>query len=189
MQEFSYKLYKGNLFKELVKTMLEDFGYITAPYGYENQFSTMIKGSLSKNHSETAKRIRSSPDLLVYDKDKNEINLVEVKMSAKEFININKLADYRKYWDDAIMVVVMNFEDMFYAERIHDLRENRGYHTPRNDFRRIYELFPNVKAEELEKYKVWAHKLLEATSLKTDSKEENNDKMEGNANTTKQPTN
>jgi hypothetical protein len=178
LQEFSYKLYKGNLFKELVKTLLEDFGYITAPYGYENQFSTMIKGQLSKNDSETAKRIRCSPDLLVYDKDKNEINLVEVKMSAKEFININKLTDYRKYWDDAIMVVVMDCEDMFYAEKIHDLRENRGYHTPKNDFQRIYQYFPKIKPEEMEKYRIWGRKLLEATSIKQDEEEISDQKQE-----------
>lgn len=75
MQAFSYKLYKGNLFKELVKTLLEDFGYVTAPYGYENQFSTMIKKELNANHSDTAKRIRSSPDLLVYDREKNQLNV------------------------------------------------------------------------------------------------------------------
>lgn len=177
MQDFSYKLYKGNLFKELVKTLLEDFGYITAPYGYENQFSTMIKGTLSKNESETARRIRCSPDLLVYEKERNEINLVEVKMSAKEFINISKLSDYRKFWDDAILVVVMDYEDMFYAEKIHDLRESRKYHTAKNDFQRIYEYFPRIKSEELEKYRIWARKLLEATSLKTDDEEDINDQI------------
>jgi hypothetical protein len=178
MQAFSYKLYKGNLFKELVKTLLEDFGYITAPYGYENQFSTMIKKELNANHSDTAKRIRSSPDLLVYDKEKNEINLVEVKMSAKEYININKLTDYRKYWDDAIMVAVMNSDDMFYAEKIRDLREGRGFHTPKNDFKRINEYFPKIKSEEMEKYRVWARKLLEATSLKQEDEDETNDQKQ-----------
>jgi hypothetical protein len=30
-KKFGYKLFKGNVFKELVKMLLEDFGYITAP--------------------------------------------------------------------------------------------------------------------------------------------------------------
>jgi hypothetical protein len=178
MQAFSYKLYKGNLFKELVKTLLEDFGYVTAPYGYENQFSTMIKKELNSDHSDTAKRIRSSPDLLVYDKERNQVNLVEVKMSAKEYINISKLSDYRKYWDDAILVAVMNSDDMFYAERIHDLREGRGFHTPKNDFQRIYEYFPKIKSEEMDKYRVWARKLLEATTYKLDDEDETNEQKQ-----------
>lgn len=171
MDDFSYKLYKGNLFRELVKTLLEDNGYITAPYGYENQFSTMIKKELTQNNSDTAKRIRCSPDLLVYYKEKNEISLVEVKMSANDFINIPKIKDYRKYWEDAILVVIMNVGDMFYAERIRDLRENRPFYTPRADFRRIHELFQNINPDEMETYRTLAHKLLEATNLREDEED------------------
>lgn len=174
--EFSYKLFKGNVFKELVKTLLEDFGYVTAPYGYENQFSTMIKKELSLNNTETARRIRSSPDLLVYDQDSKDINLVEVKMSAKEYININKIEDYREFWDDAIMVVVINDDkDLFYAERIRDLRtlSYRKYHTPKDDFRRIQELFPKIKSEDLEKYRKLAHSMLEATRNRQDEEDDN----------------
>jgi hypothetical protein len=168
---FSYQLFKGNVFKELVKTLLEDFGYTTAPYGYENQFSTMIKTKLTTNDSETAKRIRLSPDLLVYDQEKNEIFLVEVKMSAKDYINIHKLKDYRKYWDDAIMVVVMKTDDMFYAERIRDLRD-RPYHMPRDDFKRIHEYFPRIETEMMDKYRTLARKLLDSFALKQDEEQE-----------------
>jgi hypothetical protein len=174
--EFSYKLFKGNVFKELVKALLEDFGYTTAPYGYENQFSTLIKKELSMNNSETARRIRSSPDLLVYDPDNKDINLVEVKMSAKEYININKIEDYRKFWDDAIIVaVIYDDKDLFYAERIRDLRtlSYRKYHTPKDDFRRIQEVFTKIASEGLDKYRKLAHNMLEATRVRQD--DENGD--------------
>jgi len=176
-KKFGYKLFKGNVFKELVKMLLEDFGYITAPYGYENQFSTMIKNELSMNDSETARRIRCSPDLLVYDQDSKVINLVEVKMSAKEYITITKIEDYREFWGDAIMGAVINDDkDLFYAEKIRDLRSatHRKYHTPRDDFRRIQELFPKIKSEELDKYRKLARKMLDATSYKQDEEESDN---------------
>jgi hypothetical protein len=166
-------LFKGNVFKELVKTLLEDFGYVTAPYGYENQFSTMIKKELIEIDSDSARRIRYSPDLLVYDPnpDKKQIYLVEVKMAANDFITLQKLKEYRKYWDDAIMVVVMDYEDIFYAEKIHDLRENRGFHTPKNDFEKIYKLFPRIIPEQMERYREYAKKLLVATKLNQDEEE------------------
>ncbi len=174
MDSFSYKLFKGNVFKELVKTLFEDFGYKTAPYGYENQFSTMIKTELSQNNSETARRIRSSPDLVVYDQDTKDINLVEVKMSANEYITINKIEDYREFWDDAIMVAIINDEkDLFYAEKIRDIRtlSHRKYHTSKDDFRRIQDLFPKIKSEGLDLYRKLAVKMLNATSFKPDQEE------------------
>lgn len=94
MKEFSFKLYKGSVFKELVKTLLEENGYEAMPYGYENQFSN-IKKSLSTKSSETARRIRFSPDLLIYDSEEQDVKLVEVKMSKNEYVNINKIEDYQ----------------------------------------------------------------------------------------------
>lgn len=76
------------------------------PYGYENKFSN-IKKSLSTKSSETARRIRYSPDLLIYDSKEQDVHLVEVKMSKNEYVNINKIEDYQKYWNDAIIVAVI----------------------------------------------------------------------------------
>ncbi len=78
--EFSYKLFIDNVFKELVKALLEDFGYIYDPVGYKTSFR-LTKKELPSNNSETARRIRSPSYLLVYDP---EISLVEVKMSPRE---------------------------------------------------------------------------------------------------------
>jgi hypothetical protein len=162
-------LFKGNVFKELIKTIFEDFGYKTAPYGYENQFSTMIKTELSKNNSETARRIRSSPDLVVYDQGTKDISLVEVKMSANEYITINKIEDYREFWDDAIMVAIINDQkNLFYAEKIRDIRtlSHRKYYTSKDDFRRIEDLFPKINSENLNEYRKLAITMLGATNLK-----------------------
>ena len=112
LREFGYKLYKGNVFKELVKTLFEESGYDAIPYGYETQFSS-LKRDLCTQNSATALRIRSSPDLLIYDRQNGDIRLVEVKMSKGETININKIKDYQEYWKDALIVAVVNFGNVF----------------------------------------------------------------------------
>jgi hypothetical protein len=90
--------------------------------------------------------------LVVYDPDTKDVSLVEVKMSANEYIFINNIEVYREFWGDAIMVAVINDDkDLFYAEKIRDLRtlSHRKYHTPKDDFRRIHECFPKLNL------KVW----------------------------------
>jgi DNA-binding NarL/FixJ family response regulator len=172
MDLFSYKLYKGNIFKELVKTLLEENGYEAMPYGYENQFSN-IKKTLSTKSSETALRIRCSPDLLIYDNKEEDVKLVEVKMSKKEYININKIEDYQKYWKDALIVAVMNFENVFYAEEIRKLGI-KGFYSSKSDFRRIQEVFPRIDTDCLEGYQTMARKLITATESRKDDEEELN---------------
>jgi DNA-binding NarL/FixJ family response regulator len=175
MKEFSYKLYKGNIFKELVKTLFEESEYDAMPYGYETQFSS-LKRTLSTQSSETALRIRCSPDLLIYDPAEGDVRLVEVKMSRGETIRIDKIEDYQKYWKDALIVVVLNFGNVFYAEEIRKLGI-RGYYSPRSDFRPIQELFPNIDEEHLEEYRIIARKMIKATESRQDSEELNDTKQ------------
>ncbi|MCK4668868.1 hypothetical protein KAT21_01945 [Candidatus Bathyarchaeota archaeon] len=80
-RRFIDALLKGNIFKDIVKLLLEKSGYTVYPYGYESTFST-IKASLTKGtkNSRTVRRIRSSPDLLVFDEQRNDLMLVEVEM-------------------------------------------------------------------------------------------------------------
>ena len=70
-RKFIDALLKGNIFKDIVKLLLEKSGYAVYPYGYESTFST-IKASLTKGtkNSRTVRRIRSSPDLLVFDEQR-----------------------------------------------------------------------------------------------------------------------
>jgi hypothetical protein len=170
---FSYKVYKGNVFKELVKTLLEENGYDALPYGYENQFSN-IKRNLSNQSSETALRIRSSPDLLIYDDKKKDVNLVEVKMSKEEYININKIEDYQTYWKDALFVAVVNFGNVFYAEEIRKLGI-KGFYSPKSDFRPIQQVFRRIDDACLEGYQTMARKLIIATEMRREDEEESID--------------
>ena len=79
--DFYDNLLDGYYFKEIVRTILDMSDYMVFPYGFESTFS-YIKIQLHKGDAKdtpTARRIRSSPDLLVYDQHEKDIKLVEVK--------------------------------------------------------------------------------------------------------------
>ena len=82
MSQYYDSLIDGGKIKELLKVLLEKSGYTIYPYGYETTFSDVRKKLNLKTakNSMTARRIRSSPDLLVYDDEKNDVILVDVKM-------------------------------------------------------------------------------------------------------------
>lgn len=167
LSEFHDTLLKGNIFKEIVRVLLEKSDYIVIPYGYENAFAN-IRNTLTHSVSETARRIRSSPDLLVYDDNTKDVKLVEVKMSSHPFPQLNKkglIGTYQKYWNDAIMVLVLPVDNVFYAQEIADLGKKEQY-DPKTDFRRIQEIFTRVNAEDLERYKTIARRLID--SMKAD---------------------
>lgn len=168
MTNFHDLLLKGNIFKEIVKTLFEKSGYLVIPYGYENQLSS-IKSELAKtNNSLTALKIRSSPDLLVYDGQNREVKLVEVKMSSYESprLNRNQFESYRKFWDDAILLIVVPFENVFYAQEIHNLGVKAQY-DPLTDFRKVQEIFEKLKDEDLKNYGHIACNLITAMRKKS----------------------
>ena len=82
LNQYYDSLLDGAKIKELLKLLLEKSGYTIYPYGYETTFSDVRKklNLNSSKNSRTARRIKSSPDLLVYDNDTNDVSLVEVKM-------------------------------------------------------------------------------------------------------------
>ena len=165
---FHDSLLKGNIFKEIVKTLFEKSGYLVIPYGYENQLSS-IKSELSKtNNSLTALKIRSSPDLLVYDNQNREVKLVEVKMSSYEspMLNRNQFESYRKFWDDAILIMVVPIENVFYAQEIHNLGVKAQY-DPHTDFKKIQEIFLRLNNEDLRNYGNIACSLINTMKKKT----------------------
>ena len=76
---FFNNVLKGNVFKEIVKLLLQKSGYTVYQYGYESTFSP-VKSKLTRNtkNSRTVRRIRSSPDLLIYDDQMDEFDTVRL---------------------------------------------------------------------------------------------------------------
>jgi hypothetical protein len=157
------KFLKGNIFLELVKTLFEKSGYLVVPYGYEKQLIS-VKRELSKtSDTETWRKIRSSPDLLVLNKDTKELKLVEVKMSSYPYPRLNRvqLENYKEFWDDTILVMVLPFDNMFYSKRIHDLGAKDDY-NPNTDFVKIQDMFPKIEQVDLKNFGILAFNLIKA---------------------------
>jgi hypothetical protein len=146
---------RGNVYKDIVKVMLQKSGYTVYPYGYESTLSD-VKSKLAKNtrNSRTVRRIRSSPDLLVYDEQKNDLMLVEVKMRAHTPPSIRPrlIENYKEFWNDSILVVVVPEGNVFYAQKISELETRQVYYRLA-DFERFQDVFTRVRTEDISHYK------------------------------------
>lgn len=164
LSKFYDDVLKGNQVKELVKVLLEKSGYSVYPYGYESTLSDVKKKLREKSakRSKTARRIRTSPDLLVYDGDRKDVMLVEVKMrrTPKETsLKYLRIANYKEFWDDSILVVVVPVADIFYAQRMSELEVRQNYNAT-TDFERFEDIFTRVRSEDLRHYRDEALKII-----------------------------
>jgi len=154
-RKFIDALLKGNIFKDIVKLLLEKSGYTVYPYGYESTFST-IKASLTKDtkNSRTVRRIRSSPDLLVFDEQRNDLILVEVKMRKHLEPNIKRriIETLKEFWGDSILVLVVPKDNVFYAQKISELETRQKYYRLA-DFEKFQDIFTRVREEDLTDFK------------------------------------
>jgi hypothetical protein len=146
---------KGNAHKNIVKNLLEKSGYKVYPFGYETLLSD-VKSRLTKDtkNSRTVRRIRSSPDLLIYDEQKNDLLLVEIKMrtSYPPKIKPRLIERYKEFWDDSILVIVVKEGNVFYAQRISELEITPEYYRIA-DFEKLQDIFIRVSEEDILHYK------------------------------------
>jgi hypothetical protein len=175
LSSFHDTLLKGNIFKEIVKVLFEKSEYLVIPYGYENPFANIKKGLSQKSmrDSLTARRIRSSPDLLIYDEETEDIRLVEVKMSSYPSPRFKKerIKTYKEFWNDAVLVMVLPFENVFYAQDIANLGIKEEY-DPRTDFLKIQEMFRRINLNDVNRYGKVACNIIKAMSSKTSESQE-----------------
>jgi hypothetical protein len=157
LSKFYDDMLKGDQVKGLVKVLLEKAGYLVLPYGYESTLSDMKKKLSGKDvrNSRTARRIRSTPDLLVFDEDRKDVMLVEVKMrSAPKETSVKYLsvANYKEFWNDSILVVLVPCGNVFYAQKVSELEIKQTYNA-RKDFERFEDVFTKVKAEDVSDFR------------------------------------
>lgn len=163
MADFHDSIFKGETAKGLVKVLLQKAGYAVYPYGYEGTLEDIREKLQSKDtkNSPTIRRIRSSPDLLVFDDDRKDLMLVEIKLRTSEtpYIEQRRMDNYRAFWNDSILVLVVPIGNVFYAQRVCDLECKEKY-SPISDFLRIEEIFPRIKQEDVKHYCVEALKIM-----------------------------
>lgn len=173
MASFHDSIFKGETAKALVKVLLQKAGYAVYPYGYEGTLADIrekLQARDTKN-SPTVRRIRSSPDLLVYDDERKDLMLVEVKLRTSEtpYVEQRRMDNYREFWNDSILVFVVPIGNVFYAQKMSDLEFKEKY-NPSTDFMRIEQVFPRIKQEDVKHYSAEALRLMNKppTSTKPD---------------------
>ena len=109
LADFHDSMLKGETAKNLIKVLLQKSGYAVYPYGYENTLPDIRDKLFSKEtkNSPTMRRIRSTPDILVYDGEKRDLMLVEVKLRNSEtpWLENRKINIYKEFWSDSILVI------------------------------------------------------------------------------------
>jgi hypothetical protein len=156
-----------------VKVLLEKSGYLVLPYGYESTLSGLIShlGVKDTKKSRTVRRIKSSPDLLVFDKRRKDLMLVEVKMrNAPEEKRIllysNRMADYKEFWNDSVLAIVVPCGDVFYAQTMGELEIKEEYNALL-DFERFERIFPEVKEEDISHFRTKALEIMGKKALES----------------------
>lgn len=157
VKEFYDGMHEGNVMADLIRGLLEKSGYSVYLNGYEERFSE-IKEYLNKHDvrkSGTVRMIRSSPDLIVYDRRKKDVMLVEVKMRRapnENYVVLNqdlgKLVSYWEFWKDAILVIAIPCGQIFYARKFWELELKTAY-NPTTEFQRFEDFFVDVNKNDL----------------------------------------
>ena len=164
MSKFYDDMLKGSQVKDLVRVLLEKSGYSVLPYGYESTLVDMKKKLRDKDakNSRTVRRIRTSPDLLVYDEKRKDAMLVEVKMrrAPKETsVKYLRLANYKEFWNDSILVVLVPCGNVFYAQKVSELEIKQTYDA-RKDFERFQDIFTRVNTQDLTNFRAKALQII-----------------------------
>jgi hypothetical protein len=162
---FGYRSLKGDFFVSIVKKLFVESGLNVLPNGYETKIPEPLRRILSTQNSATALQIRFSPDLIVIDHNEGRSDLVEIKSSSGSIIRIDDVEIYQTYYKSAVLVVVMNFGEIFYAQEIGDLKV-KTYYDPETDFKPIQQFFPSIHETQLENYKIIASNIMKATNFR-----------------------
>jgi hypothetical protein len=167
LQEFFDGVHEGNMIADLVSKLLEKSGYLVFANGYESRFSEVKKQLNEKDvkNSLTVRKIKCSPDLLVFDERRKDAVFVEVKLRRapnERSIAYLDLAAYKYYWPECILVLVIPHGNILYAQRVSELDVKDKYDAF-TDFDKFQEIFTYVEPDTLDHYRP---KLLQAISKK-----------------------
>lgn len=108
--DFLISLLKGHIGQVIIECVFKNFGYEVYPYGYENHLTSIIKNIRKNWSNKTIKQIRSTPDILIYDRERNDGFLIEIKSTtlnpSNYWIESKQLKKYIELWGSAILTIV-----------------------------------------------------------------------------------
>jgi len=155
---FYRNLLAGQFHKDLIRVILEESGYEVYPYGYES-FLTPLKIKFEKGEiqpTKIAEKIRSTPDLLVYDNESEAVELLEVKSTRWDWTDgvlIDALPRFKEHWNESILAMVLPAGHFFYAQRVGDLESKKENFDMNKEFLWFEKLFTKVNLRALYAYK------------------------------------
>jgi hypothetical protein len=156
---FSRNVITGTFIRDVIWQLLEKSGYVVLPYGYEVSMPYIRQRlAMSSTKSKVLSRFKSSPDILVIDERNDQLSLVEVKWRnwSQPYIDAEYLAlsKYKRYWPEAILVLVVPQRNYFYAQYVAKLRPGRERYRLATSFKGIERIFPRVTAESVKQFQV-----------------------------------
>lgn len=147
--DFYDNLLFGYFFKDIVIVLLDKSGYEVYPFGYESVFPTLKRQIYGFTSSDVMQKVRSAPDLLVRNPSDQRVEFVEVKARSHtgkyRKLDIETMKEYRQFWPESIIALVVSGSNYFYAQRVAEL-PSTGTKYDIDDFRPIEEIFPLVES-------------------------------------------
>jgi len=163
---FALSRLKGRIGQSVVETYLLESGYEVYPYGYENYFANITRFVKKDQSDITTTKIRSAPDLLVYDRKNNERFLLQIKTTGVKdesayWIKKDDLDNYINYWAEAILVVYSIRTGKIYCLKIADIKNpieasrpnssEKGFRLNLTDFHDVTRYFNLIKPHQYAK--------------------------------------
>ena len=108
--EFLLNLLKGRFAQVVIEIIFQRFGYEVYPFGYESYLTNIVKFMRKGDANIPARKMRSSPDLFVYDREYNDGYFLEVKATntpdeTECWISQSTLRQYKLHWPEAFLTI------------------------------------------------------------------------------------
>jgi len=75
------------------------------------------------------------------------------------FLESKRIANYKEFWNDSILVIVIPCGDVFYAQRVGELEVKEEYNASL-DFEKFKDIFTEVKDDDFLHYKAKAIQIM-----------------------------
>jgi hypothetical protein len=150
--------FQGYIFKEMIRSILEESEYQVMPFGWET-FLSNLKRDIKNIKTDAVFKIKVAPDLIVHDSEIFE--LVEVKVAKGNLMDkaVFLAKNSKKYWPEAIFVLITPFKHWFYAEKFENIDFEKNPDDFISQFKPFEEIFQKVKVDTLYQYKKIANQI------------------------------
>ena len=165
-QRFNYRVLQSDIAVSLIKALFKESGYEIKLFGYESSMPEWSEAMKAGDPNRLVRRIRNTPDFLVYDRLHNTMYQVEAK-STQNFplwrYGKSKLDPFCQDYPDSILAVYSQGNHQIYVRGVDtidwastDIRTNRHgeqlYELDLNTFASPQDLFGRITPEIYEQF-------------------------------------